>query len=72
MVDLTPSNLGLAREAFAKVLVHLIVSHLEPELLLNNRESFYAALTDFFTRRLTGNPAFRKRIIEEFEIAFQV
>ncbi len=72
MVDLTPSNLGLAREAFAKVLVHLIVSNLEPELLLNNRESFYAVLTDFFTRRLTGNPAFRKRIIEEFEIAFQV
>ena len=72
MDDLSPSSLELAREAFAKVFVHLALNSIESKFLLKNRELLYASLTDFFSKRLTGNPAFRKRILGRFKTVFQV
>lgn len=77
MSDISTANLELARDAFAKVFVHLTLSCIESKLLfknngLKNREMLYANLTEFFSKRLAGNTAFCKIIIEELETAFQV
>ena len=70
MTNLSPTNLELAQEVFAKVLVYLIVSNLEPEFLSHNRETIYSYLTNYFSHKLTGNPPFRKRIVESLKIVF--
>jgi len=70
MIDLSPSNLELAQEVFVKVLVYLMVSNLEPLLLLHNREKFYTCLTDFFSHQLTENPAFCKKILSRLKTVF--
>lgn len=70
MTDLSPSHLELAQDAFVKVLVYLIVNNLEPALLLNDKERSYAYLKDIFTRRLTGNRAFRKKILDRLKTVF--
>ena len=72
MVDISPLNLELARDAFAKVFVYLILSSIESKFLLNNRETLFANLTEFFSKRLTGNLAYRKRILERIEAVFQI
>ena len=71
MNDISPSNLELSRDVFAKVFVYLMLSSIDSKFLLKNREMLYANLTDFFSKRLTGNPAFRKRLLKRFETVFQ-
>ena len=68
MIDLSPSNLELAREMFVKVFVYLIISNLEDVLLLNYREELYATLTEFISHGLTENEEFRKRILNRLKI----
>ncbi len=70
MKDISPSNLEQAREAFVKVFVYLIISSLDSKLLSNNRESFYSCLKAYFSKRLTGNPVFRKRVLERVKTVF--
>jgi len=70
MNDISPSNLELAREVFVKVFLNLIMDNLESKLLLDNREDFYSSLTSFFSRRLTGNPKFRKEILGRLKAIF--
>ena len=70
MEDMTPSNLKLTREAFAKVFVYLTLSNIKSKFLLKNREMFYSNLTEFFSKRLTGNPPFRKTILDRFKTVF--
>jgi len=72
MGDISLSNLELAREAFAKVFVYLSLNSIESKFLLKNREALYSQLTEFFSKRLTGNPAFRKIMLERFKTVFQV
>lgn len=72
MDDISPSNLELAHKAFVKLFVYLIISNLDSKLLSNNRESFYSCLKDFFSERLTGNPVFRKRILERLKTVFYI
>jgi len=71
MVDISPSNLELAREVFVKVFVDLIINALDSKLLLENREKFYSSLTDFFSRRLTGNSVFRREILDRLKTVFK-
>lgn len=68
MQDISPSNLDLARDAFVKVFVYLIVSSLESKFLSKNRENFFSNLMDFFSNRLTGNNKFRKKIEKQLKI----
>ena len=70
MKDISPSNLEQAHEAFVIVFVYLIINNLDSKLLSNNRESFYSCLKDFFSKRLTSNPVFRKRVLERFKAVF--
>jgi len=70
MDDISPSNLEQAQEAFVKVFVYLIISSLDSKLVSSNRESFYSCLKDFFSERLTGNPVFRKRVLERLKTVF--
>ena len=70
MDDISPSNLEQAQEAFVKVFAYLIVSNLDSELVSNDREGFYSCLEDFFSKRLAGNPIFRKRMLEMFKTVF--
>ena len=70
MDEIAPSSIELVHELFAKILVYLIVSSLNSKLLSNNRESFYSSLKDFFSKRLTGNLDFRKRILERLKTVF--
>ena len=67
MDDIAPSSIKLVHVVFAKILVYLLVSSLNSKLLSNNRESFYSSLKDFFSKRLTGNLDFRKRILERLK-----
>ncbi len=75
MKDVTLSNFELAREAFAKVFVHLMLSSIESRFLfksgnLKNREMTFATLTDIFSKRLTGHRAFRNKLVERLETVF--
>ncbi len=70
MKDISPSNLEQAQEAFVRVFVCLIINSLDSKLLSSNRESFYSCLRDFFSKRLTGNPVFRKRMLERIKTVF--
>ena len=70
MVDITPSHLGVACKVFVYVLVDLILNALNSELLLNHKEMLCANLTDFFSKRLTGNPPFRKEMVERINAVF--
>jgi len=70
MDDISPSNLELAREAFVKIFVYLVLSNLESRLPLNNRESLYSCLTDFFSNRLMGNTKKKKKILERIKTVF--
>ena len=70
MTDLSPSNLELAREVFAKVFVYLTLDSIDSKLLLSNRKSFYSQLKEHFSKRLTGNPAFRREILERLKTVF--
>ncbi len=70
MTNLSPSNLELAQEVFAKVMVYLITSNFEPAFLSNHQEKIYSYLTKYFSHKLTGNPPFRKRIVESLKIVF--
>jgi hypothetical protein len=70
MNDISPSHLELTHEAFVKLFVYLILNSLEPKFLLNNRESLYSYLTDFFSNRLTSNPVFRKKILGRLKTVF--
>ena len=72
MTDLSPSNLELAREVFVKVFVYLILDSFKSKFLMKNRELVYANLTEIFSKRLTGNPIFRKEILERLETVFNV
>lgn len=71
MVDISSSNLGLAREVLVTVFVDLIVNNLKSTLLVDNRERLYSSLTDFFSHRLTDNPVFLKKIVERLETVFK-
>ena len=70
MDDISPSNLGLAHEAFIKIFIYLILSSLESKILLNNRETIYSCLIDFFSKQLKNNQVFRKKILERIETVF--
>ncbi len=70
MIDISPSNLEQAQEAFVKVFVYLIVSNLDSKLLSNDRESFYLSLKDFFSEGLKNNSDFRKKLLEQIKIVF--
>jgi hypothetical protein len=70
MSDIKPSHLDLAREVFVQVFVDLILNGLEPKLLVNNREQFNSGLQAFFSKRLTGNPRFRKKIVTRIKTIF--
>ena len=70
MGDISLSNLELAREAFAKVFVYLSLNSIESKFLLKNREALYSQLTELFSKRLTGNPAFRKIILGRLKTVF--
>ena len=70
MDDLLPSNLELAREVFVNVLLYLIISNIKSEFLLNDRESVYAGLVDFFSRRFAGNASFRKIFVGRLKTVF--
>ena len=72
MTELSLSSMDLARKAFSKVFVYLLLDSMESSFLLDNREKLYANLTKFFSKQLTGNPAFRKTIINELKTVFQV
>lgn len=71
MDDISQSNLELAREAYIKVFLYLIVSNLKTTFLLNNRENFYSCLKDIFSHRLTDNSKFRKKILEHLKTVFK-
>lgn len=70
MIGLTPSNLELAREVFVKVFVYLIIDSFKSKFLLENREAIHSNLKEIFSKRLTGNPKFRKEIVERLKIVF--
>ena len=70
MDDISPSDLELVREVFAKVFVHLALNSIESKILLKNREALYSQLTEFFSKRLTGNPVFRKIILGRLKSVF--
>ena len=70
MVDISPSNLELAQEAFVKVFVDVIVNNLDTKLLLDDRENLYSCLKDFFSQRLTGNHIFHKKLLDRFKTVF--
>ena len=70
MKDISPSDLEQAHEAFVRVFVYLIINSLDSKLLSNNRESFYSWLKNFFSKRLKGNPIFRKRMLERLKTVF--
>jgi len=70
MDDISPSNLELARKAFVKIFVYLIKSNFDSKLLSANRESFYTSLKVFFSKQLTDNLDFCKRILERLKIVF--
>ena len=67
MEDISPSNLELAREVFVNVFVYLTINSIETKFLVKNRELVYANLTKIFSKRLIGNPAFRREILERFK-----
>ncbi len=68
MDDILPSHLELAREVFVNVFLYLIVSNLKIEFLSRDRESLYEELANFFSKRLTGNPIFRKEIARQLKM----
>jgi len=70
MKDISPSNLEQAHDVFVNVFVYLIVSNLDSKLVSNNRESIYSCLKDYFSKQLSNNPIFLKRMIERFETVF--
>ncbi len=70
MTDLSTSNLELAQEVFAKVLVYLIASNFELAFLSNHRETVYSCLEDIFIQRLTGSRAFRRRMLARLKTVF--
>lgn len=70
MKDISRSNLEQAHEVFVKVLIYLIISSLDSKLVSNNRESIYSCLKDYFSKRLSSNPIFLKRMLERFKTVF--
>ena len=72
MVDLSPSNLELAHDAFVNIFVYLIISSLDSKLLLNNKEIVFSYLKDFFSNQLNGNHIFHKKLLERFKTVFYV
>ena len=70
MVDISPSNLDLARKVFVNILVYLIISSLDSKLLLNNREMVFSCLKDFFSNQLNDKPIFHKKFLERFKTVF--
>ena len=72
MDDISQSHVELARKVFVNVFLYVIVSNLKTEFLSGDRKSLYEGLAQFFSKRLTGNPMFRREIVGQLKIAFQV
>ena len=70
MKDISPSNLEQAQEVFVKVFVYLIISNLDSKLVSRDREIFYSCLKEFFSKRLTSSPIFRKKMLERLKTVF--
>ena len=68
--DLTPSNMEIAHNAFVRLLIYLIVSSLDAQLLTENGKAFYDYLHQYFSSQLENNSKFLERIKKNLNLLF--
>lgn len=68
--DLTPSDMEIAHNAFARLLTYLIVSSLNSQLLAENRKAFYNYLNQYFSSKLENNSKFLGKIKKNLNSLF--
>lgn len=68
--DLTSSDMEIAHNAFVRLLIYLIVSSLNAQLLAENRKDFYNYLNQYFSSKLENNSKFLKKIKKNLNSLF--
>lgn len=68
--DLTPSDMEIAHNAFVRLLIYLITSSLDAQLLTENRKAFYDYLHQYFSSQLENNTKFLERIKKNLNSLF--
>ena len=68
--DLTPSDMEIAHNAFVRLLIYLIVSSLDAQLLTENGKAFYDYLHQYFSSQLENNSKFLERIKKNLNLLF--
>ncbi|MBA7511148.1 hypothetical protein ES705_03139 [subsurface metagenome] len=68
--DLTPSDIEIAHNVFVRLLIYLIASSLNVQLLAENRKAFYDYLHQYFSNKLENNSKFLERIKENLNSLF--